>query len=195
MDPEFLQFSTLAGPIPVRTSDTSNGVTATLTSAPTRTRAARAQELDAALAALGRQRSDLDPHYPAHAIYAGNDHLVLAVRERSLLAALTTTSRCWRRWWLNGPGRRCTLVWTESRTLFDARDPFPPGGVIEDPATGAAAPRPADTYAHRVWSSCPRESRSRRARTWAAQPTPRRPQHRRRRRSVDRHRSPPAGHG
>jgi PhzF family phenazine biosynthesis protein len=31
------------------------------------------------------------------------------------------------------------LVWAESRTLFHARDHFPPGGVIEDPATGAAA--------------------------------------------------------
>jgi PhzF family phenazine biosynthesis protein len=31
------------------------------------------------------------------------------------------------------------LVWAESPTLFHARDPFPPGGVVEDPATGAAA--------------------------------------------------------
>jgi predicted PhzF superfamily epimerase YddE/YHI9 len=31
------------------------------------------------------------------------------------------------------------LVWPETPTLFHARDPFPPGGVIEDPATGAAA--------------------------------------------------------
>src|SRR5450759_1818826 len=79
--PGLLQFSTLAGPIAVQTSVTSDGVTATLTSVPTRTRAAQAQELDAALAALGWQRSDLDPHYPAHVAYAGNDHLVLAVRE------------------------------------------------------------------------------------------------------------------
>jgi PhzF family phenazine biosynthesis protein len=31
------------------------------------------------------------------------------------------------------------LVWRESDTLFHARDPFPVGGVVEDPATGAAA--------------------------------------------------------
>jgi PhzF family phenazine biosynthesis protein len=30
-------------------------------------------------------------------------------------------------------------VWRESTTVFHARDPFPPGGVVEDPATGAAA--------------------------------------------------------
>lgn len=71
--------------------------------------------------------------------YGGNDHLVLAVRERSLLAALDydfpmlgaqVAQRAW---------TTVHLVWAESRTLFHARDPFPPGGVIEDTATGAAA--------------------------------------------------------
>src|SRR5207247_11293384 len=31
------------------------------------------------------------------------------------------------------------LVWREHHSLFHARDPFPVGGVVEDPATGAAA--------------------------------------------------------
>lgn len=31
------------------------------------------------------------------------------------------------------------LVWRESDTVFHIRDPFPVGGVVEDPATGAAA--------------------------------------------------------
>jgi PhzF family phenazine biosynthesis protein len=31
------------------------------------------------------------------------------------------------------------LVWRESPTVFHVRDPFPVGGVVEDPATGAAA--------------------------------------------------------
>jgi PhzF family phenazine biosynthesis protein len=31
------------------------------------------------------------------------------------------------------------LVWRESETVFHVRDPFPVGGVVEDPATGAAA--------------------------------------------------------
>jgi PhzF family phenazine biosynthesis protein len=31
------------------------------------------------------------------------------------------------------------LVWREHESLFHARDPFPVGGVTEDPATGAAA--------------------------------------------------------
>jgi PhzF family phenazine biosynthesis protein len=31
------------------------------------------------------------------------------------------------------------LVWRESAGVFHARNPFPVGGVVEDPATGAAA--------------------------------------------------------
>lgn len=31
------------------------------------------------------------------------------------------------------------LAWRESATVFHVRDPFPVGGVVEDPATGAAA--------------------------------------------------------
>ena len=31
------------------------------------------------------------------------------------------------------------LVWREGERVFVSRNPFPPGGVVEDPATGAAA--------------------------------------------------------
>jgi len=31
------------------------------------------------------------------------------------------------------------LVWRDAPTLFHSRNPFPVGGVVEDPATGAAA--------------------------------------------------------
>jgi PhzF family phenazine biosynthesis protein len=31
------------------------------------------------------------------------------------------------------------LVWREAKALFHSRNPFPVGGVVEDPATGAAA--------------------------------------------------------
>lgn len=35
------------------------------------------------------------------------------------------------------------LVWREDDTLFHSRNPFPVGGVVEDPATGASAAAPA----------------------------------------------------
>lgn len=137
--PGDLIFDTLAGPIPVRTEATATGYAATLTSAPTRTRTAGAAELDAALAALSWQQADLDPRYPAHVAHAGNNHLILAVAERERLAkldydyeslAVLMEERGW---------TTVHLVYAHSPLMFSARDPFPPGGVVEDPATGAAA--------------------------------------------------------
>jgi PhzF family phenazine biosynthesis protein len=137
--PGLLQFSTLSGLVAVQTRVTPEGTTATLTSVPTRTRPAQTEELDRALSALRWHHSDLDPLYPAHVAYGGNEHLVLAVRERSLLAALNYDFSSLGTLMAQQAWTTVQLVWAESRTVFHARDPFPPGGVIEDPATGAAA--------------------------------------------------------
>jgi PhzF family phenazine biosynthesis protein len=137
--PGLLRFDTLAGPVAVWTSPSPAGLTATLTSVPTRTRPAHPAELDAALRALRWRGEDLDLRYPAHVAYAGNDHLILAVRDRGRLAALDydypalETLMALRGW------TTVHLVQAESPAVFHARDPFPPGGVVEDPATGAAA--------------------------------------------------------
>jgi PhzF family phenazine biosynthesis protein len=134
-----LVFETRAGRIEVATVDGPDGRTATLTSVATRTRPAEPAELGAALAALRWSAADLDPHYPPYVAYAGNDHLILAVSDRATLAALDydydalEALMAERRW------TTVHLVHAESPTVFAARDPFPPGGVVEDPATGAAA--------------------------------------------------------
>lgn len=137
--PGQLRFDTPAGPVPVRTAAVAGGYTATLTSVPTRTRPAEQDELDAALAALGWRAEDLDPRYPPHVAYAGNDHLVLAAADRARLARLDydydrLAALMDRRGWTT-----VHLVFAHSPRVFSARDPFPPGGVVEDPATGAAA--------------------------------------------------------
>jgi PhzF family phenazine biosynthesis protein len=137
--PGLLQFSTLVGLIAVQTTADPTGVTATLTSVPTRTRPAEAEELGAALTALRWQHDDLDPRYPAHVAYAGNDHLVLAVQDRARLTALDYDYPALDKLMAERGWTTVHLVWAESPTVFHARDPFPPGGVVEDPATGAAA--------------------------------------------------------
>lgn len=134
-----VRFWTRAGEVLVQTERTASGITATLTSVPTRTRPATAQELEQALRALRWTDADLDPRYPAHVAYAGNDHLVMAAHDRARLAALDydydrlATLMADRGW------TTLHLVHAHSPVLFSARDPFPPGGVVEDPATGAAA--------------------------------------------------------
>ncbi len=127
------------GSITVTTSRSLFGVTAALTSVPTRTRPAEPAELAAALAAFGWSASELDPRYPTHVAYAGNDHLVLTVRDRATLAAMTYDFEALAALMAERGWTTVHVVWAESATVFHARDPFPPGGVVEDPATGAAA--------------------------------------------------------
>ncbi|MEU6236924.1 PhzF family phenazine biosynthesis isomerase [Kitasatospora sp. NPDC047058] len=135
-----LVFDTPVGEIALDTSAAPGGaVTATLTSVPTRSRPASDAELRASLAALHWSPEDLDPALPPHVAFGGNEHLVLAVATRERLADLdydfdALAGVMHRHGWTT-----LQLVWRESPELFHARDPFPVGGVVEDPATGAAA--------------------------------------------------------
>src|SRR4051812_48878035 len=133
-------FRTRGGPVPVSTERQANGlVSATLTSVPPSVVAVAGADLDEALAALGWTHAQLDPALPPRVAFAGARHLVLAVRSRARLAALDYdydrlgTLMGIRDW------TTVHLVGREAADRYHARDPFPPGGVREDPATGAAA--------------------------------------------------------
>jgi PhzF family phenazine biosynthesis protein len=132
-------FRTSAGEVPVETRDEDGRVLATLTSVAPAVRAVDDADLAAALVALRWDAAELDPALPPRIANAGNDHLVLAAASRARLADLDYDFEALgdlmaRRNWVT-----VQLVWRESETVFHARDPFPPGGVVEDPATGAAA--------------------------------------------------------
>ncbi|WP_031517901.1 PhzF family phenazine biosynthesis isomerase [Streptomyces sp. NRRL F-5123] len=135
-----LVFDTPVGEIALDTAAEPGGsVTASLTSVPTRSRPAGDEEVEASLAALRWSAEDLDPALPAHVAFGGNEHLVLAVATRERLAALdydfdALAEVMHRHGWTT-----LQLVWRAAPDLFHARDPFPIGGVVEDPATGAAA--------------------------------------------------------
>jgi PhzF family phenazine biosynthesis protein len=135
-----LVFDTPAGEIPVDTSAAPRGsVTATLTSVPTRSRPASDAEAHASLEALRWSVEDLDPALPPHVAFGGNEHLVLAVATRERLAALDYDFDALAQVMHRHGWTTLQLVWRETQELFHARDPFPIGGVVEDPATGAAA--------------------------------------------------------
>ena len=137
--PGELDLITLAGPIRVTTIDDGSEVVATLTSPATRTRPVGERALNEALAAIGWQPDDLDPDYPPHVAFAGNDHLVLGVRSLATLAGLDYDFD--RLAQLMGQEQWTTvhLFVAEGDGVFHVRNAFPPGGVVEDPATGAAA--------------------------------------------------------
>jgi PhzF family phenazine biosynthesis protein len=108
-------------------------------SPPTQTRALPAAALDEILALFGLSHGDLDERIPPVVAHAGMDHPVIALRERARLAAISYDFGQGQE--LAQRERFCTfaLVHAETPQLFHARNPFPFGGVYEDPATGAAA--------------------------------------------------------
>jgi PhzF family phenazine biosynthesis protein len=84
-----LHLTTKAGEVAVEIrQDEAGTILATLTSVPAHTRTASAEEVERALSALRWTAEDLDTRYPVHVAYAGNDHLILAVRDRGTLASL-----------------------------------------------------------------------------------------------------------
>ncbi len=85
--------------------------------------------------------------------HAGMDHPVIALRDRSRLAAISYDFA--RGQVLAQRERFCTfaLVHAETPQLFHARNPFPFGGVYEDPATGAAAAALAGYLRELAWAT------------------------------------------
>lgn len=92
-----------------------------------------------AISTLGWQYSDLDDSIPPARAYAGAWHLVLAVNNQLRLAALEYDFENLKNLMLREGLTTLQLVWRENMNVFHSRNPFPVGGVVEDPATGAAA--------------------------------------------------------
>lgn len=131
--------ATGVGDVPVEVDEVDGHLRASLTSVATRHRAADPSLLEAALDTLGWTDADLDPTLPPAVAYAGAWHLVLAVTERATLDRMAYDFDRLKALMLEADLTTLQLVWRESSDVIHARDPFPVGGVVEDPATGAAA--------------------------------------------------------
>ena len=130
---------TPAGRIDVEVVDGDTGPVATLRSVPTSTRPLSDDELSTTLAALRWSREDLDPAYPPHVAFAGVHHPVLAAGSRERLTDLDYDDDALLALMTESGWTTVQLFWTADERTIHARDPFPVGGVVEDPATGAAA--------------------------------------------------------
>lgn len=138
--PGELVLSTRAGTVPVSVTRADGGaLRATLTSVEPHTEDLDPADLAEALAALDWPAADLDPAFPPRIAYAGARHLVLGAATRARLADLdydfARLEALMRRLGLT----TVQLVHRAGPAEFHVRNPFPVGGVVEDPATGAAA--------------------------------------------------------
>ncbi len=128
-----------AGVIEVSTAPGPDGIVATLVSVPIRVSEIGTSVVSRLLAALRINQHGLDPALPPRVSYSGNSHPIVGVtpavldtldHDQSQLAGLMAEQN-----W----GATVAVVTRLAPTAFEARNPFPPGGVREDPATGSAA--------------------------------------------------------
>lgn len=82
---------------------------------------------------------DLHDALPKRLAFAGAKHAVLPLARRETLAAMDYDYEATRALMLAHDVTTIDLVWPETPQRFHARNPFPVGGIYEDPATGAAA--------------------------------------------------------
>lgn len=130
-----LNLKTAAGPVVVEMT----GASATLTSVEPRTGLLNDDDLAAVLEVLRWTADDLDPALPPRVAFAGAWHPVIAAATRARLADLDYDFGAAAELMAARDWTTLQLVHRVDATTFDSRNPFPPGGIVEDPATGAAA--------------------------------------------------------
>ena len=133
------RLSSTVGEIPVVVTTVDGTSKVALTSVDTKQRQASDTIVDEALAALGWRADQLDRSIPPTIAFAGAWHLVIAASDRSRLDELHYDFERLKALMIREGLTTLQLVWRENDTVLHARNPFPVGGVVEDPATGAAA--------------------------------------------------------
>lgn len=133
------RLQTQVGEVPVNVRQENSRFIAALTSVEPRHELPSDALLDRALTTLGWKRNELDTDLPPTKAYAGAWHLIIAVKNRARLQSLDYAFDELKALMLEHELTTLQLIWRESPAVFHARNPFPVGGVVEDPATGASA--------------------------------------------------------
>jgi len=134
-----LVFDTLSGRVPVMVEEIGGTAWATLTSVEPHVDEMGPDDLTRLLSLLRTSAAELDPALPPKVAYAGVRHPVIALASQSAHAALEYDFDGLRELMEERGWTTIQVVWQASPTQFRSRNPFPVGGVVEDPATGAAA--------------------------------------------------------
>ncbi|MCP3941880.1 MAG: PhzF family phenazine biosynthesis protein [Desulfobacteraceae bacterium] len=126
--------------ISVNVSKSANGrYTAALQSPETWSDAAPQEFTEQILKFFKLSATDLDPSFPIRVAFAGAKHLIIVVKKRKTLAEMDYHFENTKALMLSEDIATISLLWPESDGIFHSRNAFAPGGVYEDPATGAAA--------------------------------------------------------
>ncbi len=130
---------TSVGQVPVVASVRDGQMTAALTSVEPRHKPVPPALMAEVMGAMRVHPEDLNAAIPPMLAWAGAWHLILAVAERRTLVSMTYDFDRLKAAMLDADLTTIQFIWREGADLIHARNPFPVGGVVEDPATGAAA--------------------------------------------------------
>lgn len=135
-----VRFSTPVGVVAIAVSRDADGIRAAFTSIEPTVGALRETDLNAILDLLGLTRDDLHPDLPPRIANAGNPHPVIVLAREATFDAFSFDADAVRalmdeRGW----PATITVAFRAAPDRFVARNLFPVGRIIEDPATGSAA--------------------------------------------------------
>ena len=125
--------------ISVEALEGSDGWEAELQSPGTSHRTVEADDLAEVLALFGWDQAHLDPEIAPVYANGGAEHLVIALGAQSDLAAMAYDFDAGAALMQRLGLVTINVIWRESASRFHARNAFAGHGVLEDPATGAAA--------------------------------------------------------
>lgn len=112
---------------------------ASLQSPQTFTKAVSDDKIAEACMLFGIEADALDQRLPPRIINAGANHFLLGIRSRERLSTIGFSFEKVRAFQQALGLATVSLVHAETNRVFHTRNPFPIGGLYEDPATGAAA--------------------------------------------------------
>ena len=94
------------------------------------------QQIMSAFSLTGK---DLDPSIPPAMVNAGNNHVLLPVNSREIVARMAYPFEEMRMLQQKEKIPTIILLWRENDQILHMRNAFAYGGMVEDPATGSAA--------------------------------------------------------
>jgi len=128
------------GKITIRVKKSKNNtISVALQSPETWSKAAPQEFVDKILASFHLTNANLNSKFPIRVAFAGAKHLIIALNDRKTLTEMNYEFDAVKSLMLEENIVTINLLYNESENLFHSRNAFAYGGVIEDPATGAAA--------------------------------------------------------
>lgn len=139
LGPGRFELTLAKGRITVEAEGGPSGWRATLDSPPTHSAILEPALAGRIMELFSLEEGDLDPRLPLLRAHGGVDHAILALRRRDRLAAMQYPFEPMRDLMRAAGLTTISLLHITAPLQFASRNAFAVGGVVEDPATGAAA--------------------------------------------------------